>query len=127
MKSASDTGTPVDHAPHYVRAIAPYVGGKPIDDYAPDFWLVRREAGGEPVGYLTSPWWSPELETNISLGYVPVELSAVGTGFVVDLPDQYADEPGRPVPAEVVEVPFRPSVNPNTRERLKQRGMDAAV
>jgi glycine cleavage system aminomethyltransferase T len=103
------------------------VGGKPIDDYAPDFWLVRRAADSEPVGYLTSPWWSPELETNISLGYVPVELSDVGTEFVVDLPDQYADEPGRPVPAEVVEVPFRPSVNPNTRERLKERGMDAAV
>jgi aminomethyltransferase len=103
------------------------VGGKPIDDYAPDFWLVRPGADAEPVGYLTSPWWSPELGANIALGYVPVELSAVGTALAVDLPDQYADVPGRPVEAEVVEVPFRPSVNPNTRERLKERGLDSAM
>jgi aminomethyltransferase len=31
------------------------------------------------------------------------------------------------VGAEVVEVPFRPSVNPNTRERLKERGLDSAT
>ncbi|MGH3425138.1 MAG: hypothetical protein ACRDO8_10440 [Nocardioidaceae bacterium] len=29
--------------------------------------------------------------------------------------------------AEVVEMPFRPSVNPNQREILKKRGLDAAV
>jgi glycine cleavage system aminomethyltransferase T len=103
------------------------VGGRPIDEYAPDFWLVRPRAGGAPVGYLTSPWWSPELGTNIALGYVPVELSALGTELAVDLPAQYADAPGGPVDAEVVEVPFRPSVNPNTRERLKARGLDSAV
>ncbi len=51
------------------------VGGKPIDEYAPDFWLVRPAPDGDPVGYLTSPWWSPELETNIALGWVPVDLS----------------------------------------------------
>ncbi|GAA5115563.1 glycine cleavage T C-terminal barrel domain-containing protein [Pseudonocardia adelaidensis] len=103
------------------------IGGRPIDDYAPDFWLVRPGDGGDPVGYLTSPWWSPELGTNIALGYVPVELSAVGTPLAVDLPVQYAHVPGSPVDAEVVEVPFRPSVNPNTRERLKERGLDSAV
>ena len=58
---------------------------------------------------------------------MPVELSAVGTRLAVDLPAQYADVPGSPVGAEVVEVPFRPSVNPNQRERLKERGLDAAV
>jgi len=31
------------------------------------------------------------------------------------------------VDATVVEVPFRPSVNPNQRELLKKRGLDAAV
>ncbi|GAA1253262.1 glycine cleavage T C-terminal barrel domain-containing protein [Pseudonocardia aurantiaca] len=103
------------------------VGGKPIDDYAPDFWLVRQHPDAAPVGYLTSPWWSPELGTNIALGYVPVELSGLGTALAVDLPDQFADVAGRPVEAEVVEVPFRPSVNPNTRERLKERGLDSAV
>ena len=102
------------------------VGGRPIDDYAPDFWLVSASPDTEPVGYLTSPWWSPELQTNIALGYVPVGLSAVGTQLSVALPEPYALEPGRPVPATVVEIPFRPSVNPNTRERLTARGLDAA-
>lgn len=118
-----EAGTP----PFRMVLVALRVGGRPIDDYAPDFWLVRPRAGGDPVGYLTSPWWSPELGTNIALGYVPVELSAVGTPLAVDLPVQYAHVPGSPVGAEVVEVPFRPSVNPNTRERLKERGLDSAV
>jgi glycine cleavage system aminomethyltransferase T len=118
-----EAGTP----PFRMVMVGMRVGGKPIDEYAPDFWLVRPHADAEPVGYLTSPWWSPELGTNIALGYVPVELSALGTALAVDLPDHFADVPGRPVPAEVVEVPFRPSVNPNTRERLKERGLDSAV
>jgi glycine cleavage system aminomethyltransferase T len=118
-----EAGTP----PYRQVLVGMRVEGKPIDDYAPDFWLVRPDADAEPVGYLTSPWWSPELGANIALGYVPIELSAVGTALAVDLPDQYADVPGRPVEAEVVEVPFRPSVNPNTRERLKERGLDSAM
>ena len=103
------------------------VGGRPIDEYAPDFWLIRETPDGEPVGYLTSPWWSPELETNIALGYVPVRLSAIDTKLSVSLPDRFAETPGVPVDATVVEVPFRPSVNPNQRELLKKRGLDAAV
>jgi glycine cleavage system aminomethyltransferase T len=118
-----EAGTP----PFRTVMVGMRVGGRPIDDYAPDFWLVREHPGADPVGYLTSPWWSPELETNIALGYVPVELSAVGTELAVDLPDRYADAPGQPVDAEVVDVPFRPSVNPNTRERLKERGLDSAT
>ena len=113
--------------PYKLTLVGMRVGGRPIDEYAPDFWLVHETPGGAPVGYLTSPWWSPELETNIALGFVPVELSAVGTELAVSLPDAFADAPGTPVGATVVEVPFRPSVNPNQRERLKQRGLDAAV
>jgi aminomethyltransferase len=113
--------------PFALRMVGLRVGGRKIDEYAPDFWLVRRTAEGEPVGYLTSPWWSPELETNISLGYVPVELSEVGTEFFVSLPDKFSDTPGVPVGATVVEVPFRPSVNPNQRELLRDKGLDAAV
>ena len=37
------------------------MGGKPIDDYAPDFWLVSDADAGDPIGYLTSPWYAPEL------------------------------------------------------------------
>jgi glycine cleavage system aminomethyltransferase T len=101
-------------------------GGKPVTDYAPDFWLISDETGGAPIGYVTSPWYSPELETNIALGWVPVEKKALGTKLAVWLPDEYAAEPGVPVAAEVVEVPFRPSVNPNARERAKEKGRDFA-
>lgn len=103
------------------------LGGNPIDDYAPDFWLISASPSGDPVGYVTSPWYSPELVTNIAMGHVPVELAALDTELWVHLPEPYADTPGEPVPAQVVEMPFRPSANPNQREILKARGLDAAV
>ncbi|MGO1975431.1 MAG: glycine cleavage T C-terminal barrel domain-containing protein [Propionibacteriaceae bacterium] len=103
------------------------LGGQPIDDYAPDFWLISAEPGGDPIGYVTSPWYAPELEVNIAMGHVPVALTRLGTPLWIHLPDEYAETPGEPVRGEVVEVPFRPSVNPNQRERLKQKGLDAAV
>ncbi len=102
------------------------LGGKPIDDYAPDFWLVSDADGGDPIGYLTSPWHASELGSNISLGYVPIGKSAVGTELLVWLPDEYASEPGQPDRAQVCEVPFRPSVNPSARELAHARGEDAA-
>ena len=102
------------------------LGGKPIDDYAPDFWLVSDAGGGDPIGYLTSPWHSPELGGNIALGHVPVARSAVGTELRVWLPDEYASRPGQPDRAQVCEVPFRPSVNPSARELAGARGEDAS-
>ena len=102
------------------------LGGKPIDDYAPDFWMISGGDGGDPVGYVTSPWYSPELETNIAMGYVPWAMRELGTSLKVWLPDQYAETPGEPVNAEVVETPFRPSVNPSAREIAKNAGRDAA-
>jgi glycine cleavage system aminomethyltransferase T len=102
-------------------------GGKPIDDYAPDFWLISQLPQAEATGYVTSPWFSPELGTNIAMGHVPVEVAELGTELWVHLPEEYSEEPGVPVRAEVVEMPFRPSVNPNQREMLKARGLDAAV
>lgn len=101
-------------------------GGRPVTDYAPDFWLVAPEEGGEPVGYVTSPWYSPELGVNIALGWVPVAMKPVGTRLRVWLPDEYADEPGVPVAGQVAEVPFRPSVNPSAREVAKAQGRDCA-
>ncbi len=109
------------------RLVGLVIGGKPIDDYAPDFWLVSDADSDDPVGYLTSPWYSPELETNIAMAYVPNALSELGTALQVWLPDAYADKKGKPVEAHVVDMPFRESVNPNTRERLRQQGLDAAV
>ena len=103
------------------------MGGAPIDDYAPDFWLISTSSDGEPVGYVTSPWYSPEIGQNIAMGYVPVEHAELGTELWVHLPEQYADVPGSPVAAEIIEMPFRESVNPNQREILRGKGMDAAI
>ncbi len=111
--------------PFSLKLVGLKMGGRPVTDYAPDFWLIRA-AGGMRCGYVTSPWWSPELETNIALGYVPWSLSEVDTPLEVELPDAYAEESGRPVPAEVAEVPFVPSQSPSARERAKSRGRDAA-
>jgi len=99
------------------------LGGAPIIDYAPDFWLIQ-DIDGTRVGYVTSPWWSPELETNIALGFVPPEFTALGTALRVELPERYLHNSGAPVDAVVVDVPFRPSVNPSARERATAQGRD---
>ena len=103
------------------------LGGDPVTDYAHDFWLVTGEGGGDAIGYVTSPWFSPELETNIALAYVPWERRTVGTRLGVRLPPEYAgDLDGGLAAAEVVDVPFRASVNPNAREVAHSKGRDAA-
>ncbi|MDB9824839.1 aminomethyl transferase family protein [Alphaproteobacteria bacterium] len=101
------------------------LGGKPIEEYAPDFWLISDD-GSTPIGYLTSPWYSPELGTNIAMGYVPYDKKTIGTSFKIHLPDEYCETPGTPVDGVIVEMPFRPSVNANARELAKDKGRDTA-
>lgn len=113
--------------PYTHQLVGMIMGGAPVNDYAPDFWLISTTADAEPTGYVTSPWYSPEIGQNIAMGYVPVEYSEIGTELWVHLPEEYADVPGSPVAAEVVEMPFRESVNPNQREILRNKGMDAAI
>ena len=120
MRAAIDAGNP----PFTHTLVGMTLGGKPIEDYAPDFWLVSKADGGDPVGYVTSPWYSPELESNIAMGFVPLELSSLGTSLKVWLPEPYQTQAGKPVDATVVEVPFRPSVTPNVREIAKAHGRD---
>jgi len=110
------------------------MAGEPIRNYAPDFWLISDPETGEECGYLTSPWWNPDLETNIGMGFVPAEKIQEVTDtplndeiydedldleFRVHLPDEYAEEPGEPVFATVAKVPFKESVNPSAREQAK--------
>jgi aminomethyltransferase len=111
--------------PFKLKMVGLRLDGRPITDYASDFWLVST-AEGERVGYVTSPWWSPELGSNIALAYVPVGQSEVGTELRVELPEPWAERPGEPVAAEVCAVPFRPSVNPSARELAARRGLDPA-
>ena len=111
--------------PYSNQLVGFVLGGKQIEEYAPDFWLISED-GSTPIGYLTSPWYSPELQTNIAMGYVPYEKKDVGNKFKFHLPDEYCDTPGQPVDGEIVEMPFRPSVNPNAREIAKSKGRDSA-
>ena len=112
-------------APFKLKMVGITLGGKEITDYAPDFWLIA-DTDGNDMGYVTSPWWSPELETNIALAWVPWKSSEVGTKLKVKLPDEYSDSPGVPVDGEIVDVPFRESVNPNKREVQTAKGLDYA-
>jgi glycine cleavage system aminomethyltransferase T len=111
--------------PFKMRMVGLIFGGKQITDYAPDFWLIA-DTNGNDMGYITSPWWSPELNTNIALGWVPAVSSEIGTKLLVRLPDEYSESSGVPVEGEIVEVPFRESVNPNIREVAKAKGLDYA-
>ena len=121
MKSDLQAG----QKPYKLQLVGLSLGGKPIEEYAPDFWLISPAEGGEPCGYITSPWYHPEQGRNIAMGYVPFDgtlsnngfpSGKVGTKYKVHLPDQYSDTPGVPVDAEVVPVPFTESFNANTRE-----------
>ncbi len=111
--------------PFSLKLVGLKLGGRPITDYAPDFWLIRNGEGTR-CGYVTSPWWSPELETNIALGYVPWAMSEVGTEVQVELPEPYADRSGHPVEAVVAEVPFVASEHPSAREQAKEKGADSS-
>lgn len=111
--------------PFKMKMVGLRLGGNPIIDYASDFWLVSVE-GGDAVGYITSPWWSPELDTNIALAWVPMAHSEVGTPLRAHLPEPYALAADEPVEAEVSALPFRPSVNPSAREVATKKGLDYA-
>ena len=45
--------------PYALQLVGLELGGKPIDDYAPDFWLISNDSGGDPVAvsytHLTLP------------------------------------------------------------------------
>jgi len=113
QRAAMEAGDP----PFRLRLVGLSMGGRPVTDYAADFWLISSPEGTS-VGYVTSPWWSPELGHNIALGYVPWDASAPGTRYRVELPDAYAERIGEPVEAEVVDIPFRPSAHAGARERV---------
>ncbi|MFC6941653.1 aminomethyl transferase family protein [Salinirubellus sp. GCM10025818] len=127
--------------PFNLKLVGLKMAGEPIRDYAPDFWIISDPDTGEECGYMTSPWWNPELETNIGMGFVPAEKlqtetdatlddeiyeEDLGVEFQVHLPDEYAEEPGEPVYATVAEVPFKESVNPSAREQAKLHAREDA-
>ena len=107
--------------PYKLQLVGLELGGKPIEEYAPDFWLISN-SGSKPVGYITSPWYHPEKKQNIAMGYVPYEgnlnekkfpIGNFGKKYKVHLPKKYSN---KPVDAVVVPIPFTRSFNENTRE-----------
>ena len=91
------------------RLVGLKVGGEPIVWYNEDFYLVKDVDSGDDVGYVTSAFWSPTLESNIALAVMPRSHWRRGTNVKVRLPQDGV------VDAEVVRVPF---VDP-TKERPK--------
>ena len=53
------------------RLVGLRLGGEPIVWYNEDFYLVKDDASGADVGYVTSAFWSPNLESNIALAVMP--------------------------------------------------------
>ena len=91
------------------RLVGLKVGGEPIVWYNEDFYLVKDVDSGDDVGYVTSAFWSPTLESNIALAVMPRSHWRRGTNVKVRLPQDGV------VDAEVVRAPF---VDP-TKERPK--------
>jgi aminomethyltransferase len=127
--------------PFNLKLVGLKFAGEPVEDYAPDFWLISDPDTGEECGYVTSPWHNPELETNLALGFVPADKLQEATDtplnddiygeeldleFQIHLPDEYSEMPGKPVYAKVSKVPFKPSVNPSAREQAKLHAREDA-
>jgi histidinol-phosphate aminotransferase len=59
MNAASATSSPAFHIPDYIRSIAPYIGGKPIEEVAREFGLdpatiVKLASNENPLGIPAS-------------------------------------------------------------------------
>ena len=91
------------------RLVGLKVGGEPIVWYNEDFYLVKDVDSGDDVGYVTSAFWSPTLESNIALAVMPRSHWRRGSHVKVQLPKDGI------VDSKVVRVPF---VDP-TKERPK--------
>ena len=71
--------------------------GVPVRDHT-----ELRDIEGRPVGHVTSGLLSPTLGSPIAMGYVTAELAEVGTRL-------HALVRGKPVPMDIVPMPFVPS------------------
>ncbi len=60
---------------------------------------VFDESGAKELGYITTGSYTPTLEKNLAMAYVPVDYSQRGTKVTVDIR-------GKKVLAEIVKMPF---------------------
>ncbi|MEM8790672.1 MAG: glycine cleavage system aminomethyltransferase GcvT [Pseudomonadota bacterium] len=61
--------------------------------------IFADEAGGEPVGHVTSGGFGPSVGAPVSMGYVPAALAAVGTRL-------FGEVRGKRMPLAVAGMPF---------------------
>jgi aminomethyltransferase len=61
--------------------------------------LFANDAGGEPIGRVTSGGFGPSLNAPVAMGYVPTERSALGTNL-------FAEVRGQRLPLTVAAMPF---------------------
>jgi len=94
--------------------------GKPITWYIADFYHVLHK--GKLVGYVTSAWFSPTVGTNIGFGFLPVNLTELGTELEVVLPDLYKEGGKNEALATVVKTPFKQPDHAEAGTGLKSTG-----
>lgn len=83
------------------RLVGLRLGGEPITWYIPDFLPVHDPVAGREIGYVSSAFYSPKLETNIALAMVPLAHAELGTALAVARPGHAVH-----VEALVCEAPF---------------------
>jgi aminomethyltransferase len=76
------------------------MGGEKLTWYNEDFWIIADENDND-IGFITSAFYSPDMDSNIAMGFVPVAYSGLGTNLKVRLPKD------GDVDAMVVEKPFK--------------------
>ena len=103
--------------PYRLQLVGLVFGGKPVEDFAHDFWSLSPATGGEACGFITSPWYHPDIKQNIAMGYVPFDGIWIKTVFQKEKSDKNSRHTcpmirryaGCAVDAEVVPMPFTPS------------------
>ena len=112
--------------PYKLQLVGLEMGGKPIEDFTPDFWPILPIDSNLPCGFITSPWYYPDIGKNIAMGYVPFEgnlnkkgfpIGNYGKKYRVQLPEEYCETSNQAVEAQVVKMPFTQSYHANTREK----------
>lgn len=95
------------------------MGGEPLTWYNEDFYLIADDSDKD-IGFVTTAFYSPSLDTNIAMGFVPVKYSEIGTKLKVRLPKDGT------VDAEVVPKPFKDPNKEIPKTQLVENAQAAA-
>lgn len=86
----------LENGPNRMRVGLRAQGRAPVRAQAP---LYETEAGGEPVGQVTSGGFGPSVGGPVAMGYVPTEHASPGTKL-------HAEVRGKRLPLAVTHLPF---------------------